>query len=212
MQSARYKATIKGLLLALGATTVVSCGSGDEAGGGGSCGGADETGVCLSVTLIAPVNLDAAFTHDVDVNFIPDCDLTTPALEVEPFTEHFADITFTASLVEGNPVNAAFVRVTNMTITYTLNPNTPFVGPAIATLTTGANVEVPVGTSVVQNLSLMNFQQKDDFTPLAGFNSSVPFTYPSYTVTYTFTGEDNFGRDVSASGSTEVTIGAYSNC
>ncbi len=73
MQVAQLKATIKGLFLAFGVAGLVSCGSGDEAGGGGSCGGADESGICLQVNLIEPVHLDGAISLAVDVDAIADC-------------------------------------------------------------------------------------------------------------------------------------------
>ncbi len=125
MQLARLKATIKGLFLALGVAGLASCGSGDEAGGGGSCGGADESGICLQAGLIEPHHLDEQFTTDVDVNFVADCDGDPLTDDPEPFTEHFADVTFSASLVSGNPVAASFVQVTSMTVTFTQNTTDP---------------------------------------------------------------------------------------
>ncbi len=208
MQLARLKATIKGLFLALGVAGLASCG-GDEAGGGGSCGGADESGICLQASLIEPFHLDEEFTTDVDVNFIPDCDGNLATFDPEPFTEHFADVTFSASLVSGNPVAASFVQLTNMIVTFTQNttdppatctavlpsavpPNVPpdcnvvaGAGPAIFQLTTPIDVTIPVGTSVTQTLPMVNFQRKNDYTPAFGDDifTSGPFD-PAGNVAY----------------------------
>ena len=236
MQLAQLKPTIKGLFLALGVAGLVSCGSGDEASGGGSCGGATDSGICLQVVLIAPVNLSTEFTSDVDVNFIPDCDGDATTDDPEPFTEHFSEITFSASLVFGNPVAASFVQVTNMTVTFTQNTTDPAVtcaagafapncnavvgaGPAVFQLATPINVVIPVGTTVTQTLPMMNFQRKDAYTPALGFSVALGPTDPSgvdavlsYNVRYVFSGEDEFGNGVDATGATEITFGAYSNC
>jgi len=247
MQLAQSKAIIKGLFLALGVAGLASCGSGDDASDGPSCGGADESGICLQVTLIDPVNLDEEFTSDVDVNQVvnggtPDigvCDRDTTTLaDDEPFTEHFAEITFSASLVSGNPVAASFVQVTSMTVTFTQNTtdpaatcgvSSPFTpncnavagaGPAIFPLTTPINVVIPVGTSVTQILPMVNFQRKQDYTPAAGFDifTDGPFdpggnvAFLSYHVRFVFTGEDEFGNNVDATGAEQITFGAYNNC
>jgi hypothetical protein len=237
MQLAQSKATIKGLFLALGVAGLAACGSGDEAGGGGSCGGVDESGICLQVSLIETLHLDESLTTDVDVNFIPDCDGDPTTVDPEPFTEHFADVTFSASLVSGTPVAASFVQITNMTVTFTQNTTDPVVtctagafapncnavavaGPAIFPLTTPIDVAIPVGTSVTQLMSMVNFQRKDDYTPAVDFNifPSGPFdpsvtpAYLSYHVRFVFTGEDEFGNSVDATGATEITFGAYSFC
>ncbi len=244
MQLAQLKVTIKGLFLAFGVAGLVSCGSGDDASDGPSCGGVDESGICLQVTLIDPFNLDAEFTTDVDVNTLAliapfgGCDGDPATVDPEPFTEHFADVTLSAFFVSGNAVAASFVQVTGMTVTFTQNTTDPLVtctnptaasapcgavagpGPAIAQLTTPLNVTIPVGTNVIQTVSLMNFQRKDDFTPAVDFDifadgpfdPSVTPAYLSYNVRYVFSGEDEFGNDVDATGAKEITIGAYNNC
>ncbi len=237
MQLAQLKATIKGLFLALGVAGLVSCGSGDEAGGGGSCGGADESGICLQVNLIEPVHLDGAISLAVDVDAIADCIAGLP-LDPEPFTEHEAAITFSATLVSGNPVAASFVQITGMVVTFTQNTTDPLVtcvpaaptsapctavpgpGPAIAQLTTGVDVFIPVGTSVTQTLPMMNGERLNLYTAASGFDifTAGPFdpigdnAFLSYTVRYLFTGEDEFGNSVDATGATQVSIGAYDNC
>lgn len=238
MQLARLKATIKGLFLALGVAGLASCGSGDDASDGPSCGGADESGICLQVTLIDPFNLDEEFTSDVDINFVADCNGDGVFDDPEDFTEHFADVTFSASLVSGNPVAASFVQVTSMTVTFTQNTtdpgatcgvSSPFTpncnavagaGPAIFPLTTPINVVIPVGTSVTQILPMVNFQRKQDYTPAAGFDifTDGPFdpggnvAFLSYHVRFVFTGEDEFGNNVDATGAEQITFGAYNNC
>ena len=189
MQLGQLKVTIKGLFLAFGVAGLASCGGGDDAtGAGGSCGGADESGICLQVALIEPFNLDAEFTSDVDVN-LEVCDPGPPVV-LEPFTEHFAEVTFSASLISGNAVAASFVQVTGMQVSFTQNttdppvtcvptpvPNTaapcsavPGPGPAITTLTTPINVVIPVGTSVTQTVPMVNFERKNLFTPAFFFD------------------------------------------
>ena len=127
MELGRLKVTIKGLFLALGVAGLVSCGSGDDAtGAGGSCGNADESGICLQVALIDPFNIDSEFTSDVDVNGPVDCDGDPLTADPEPFTEHFAEVTFNAFPVS-QAVAASFVQVTGMIVTFTQNTTDPLV-------------------------------------------------------------------------------------
>lgn len=242
MRLRQLEVTIKGLFLAFGVAGLVSCGSGDDASDAAfACGGVDESGICLEVTLIDPFNIDSEFTSDVDVNFVADCDGDGTADDPEDFTEHFADVTFSAFPISGNPVAASVVRVTGVQVVFTQNTTDPLVtctnptaasapcgavpgpGPLITTLTTPVNVVIPVGTSVTETVPLMNFQRKDDYTPSSGaaafnifadgpFDTNGDVAYLSYNVRYFFTGEDEFGNSVDATGATEVTIGAYNNC
>ncbi len=246
MQLAQLKATIKGLFLAFGVAGLASCGSGDEAGGGGSCGGVDESGICLQASLIDPFHLDGEFIKNVDVNFIADCDGDVATFDPEPSSEHFAEVTFSASLVSGTPVAASLVQVTSMTVTFTQNTTDPAVtctagafapncnavvgaGPAISQLTTPIDVTIPVGTSVTQTVILIDLDRKNLYTPAAGFDictnvpyapTGVPFcaaaglapAYLSYNVRYFFSGKDEFGNSVDATGATQITIGAYGVC
>ncbi|MFQ5545295.1 MAG: hypothetical protein ACE5FE_04870 [Acidiferrobacterales bacterium] len=215
MQLAQLKVTIKGLFLALGVAGLVSCGSGDEAGGGGQCGGAEDSGVCLSVDFITPVDGGAGPLFTVDTIVSADCDGDPATVDPEPgIFDHTADVTFSAFLV--NPAQTVVptqITITNYDVSYQLAAGSADPGPVIPSrggLRTA--IVIPVGGTlvVVGPFALFDIAQKSD----AAIGGAIAAgDHPSYIVTYVFRGQDDFGQNVDAIGSTLVNIGEYlQNC
>lgn len=180
---------------------LASCG--DEA----ECQGADLNGVCFVVSNVVP-RYDNANTNNVDV--VQGTCGTAP----EPFFDHGARLTLSAFTIGNNRTNSTRILVTRYTISYQLNPGSdnPALGPAIPSFQAnnfGASqtLEVPVNGTLDADFSLFDINQKIDF-----FFAMTAGEYPSYTATYTVVGADEYGREVSSTGSTEIKIGDYNNC
>jgi len=208
MQLTQLKATIKGLFLALGVAGLASCGSGDESdGGGGACGGADETGICLFVESIVVSDVDEG--PDVDVFQNPDCVGTaTPPLIAEDFVIARTAVTFGASQIGLQPPSASLIIVTGYTITYAATPPVfpPVVAPPITPVQfTGNTATIPVNGTATANVDLFNFAQK------AAWNA-VTTGNVTYSATYTFLGKTDIGESVSVTVSTLFDLANFNNC
>ncbi len=207
MQLTQLKATIKGLFLAFGVAGLVSCGSGDESDGGGACGGADETGVCLFV-VGTPVVSDVDEGPDVDVFQNPDCVGTaTPPLIAEDFVIARTAVTFGASQIGLQPPSASLIIVTGYTITYAaIPPALPVMAPPIPPVAfTGNTATIPVNGTATANVDLFNFAQKAAWNALTNGNVT-------YSATYTFLGETDIGESVSVTVSTLFDLANFNNC
>ncbi len=206
MQLAQLNVTIKGLFLALGVAGLVSCGGGDESGGGGACGGADETGICLFVTGIVVSDVDEG--PDVDVVQEPDCAGTaTPPLIAEDFVIARAEATFGASNIGPQLTSATQIIITGYTISYAaIPPASGLLAPAIIPVAfTGDTTTIPVGGTATANVDLFNFTQKAAWA--AVFVENV-----TYSATYTFFGETDIGEPVSVTASTFFDLADFDNC
>ncbi len=219
MQLAQLKVTIKGLFLALGVAGLVSCGSGDESGGGGACGGADETGICLFVASLVPFDVDEG--PDVDV-FQNICVVAVPpALNtVEDFVIARAVPTFGASNIGPQLTSATQIIITGYTISYTaipppvpLPPALPFIAPAITSVTFTGNVAtVPVNGAATRSVDLFTFDQKDIYVlDSVALNGVLPASI-TYSARYTFFGETDIGEPVSVTASTFFDLADFDNC
>lgn len=194
---------------------LVSCG--DEA----ECQGADLNGVCFVVSNVVPRYLNAN-TNNADV--IQDTCSPGPPPVAEDYTDHGARLTLSAFTIGNNRTNSTRILLTRFDIAYRLNAgsNNPRLGPDIPPIqgenfATGQTFEVPVNGTLEADVSLFDIQQKIDYVTayLAdGFPtvSGSLDNYPSYTATYTVYGADEYGREVSSTGSAEIKIGHYYNC
>lgn len=184
---------------------LASCG--DEA----ECRGADVNGVCFVVSSVVPIYLDAN-TNNVDVTR-DICEPGPPAV-LEDFTDHGARLTLSAFTIGNNRTNSTRIILRNFDISYRLNPGSdnPRLGPDIPSIQgnnfgTGQTFEVPVNGTLEADVSIFDIQQKTDFaTAMTGG------AYPSYTATFTVYGADEYGREVSSTGSAEIKIGEYDYC
>ena len=207
MQLVQLKVTIKGLFLALGVAGLVSCGSGDESdGGGGACGGADETGICLFVESIVVSDVDEGPDVDVIQGICTPATMTSPAI-FEDFVIARTAVTFGASQIGPELPSASLIIVTGYTITYAATPPVPpVVAPAITPVQfTGNTATIPVNGTATANVDLFNFAQKAAWAGV--FNGNV-----TYSATYTFFGEDDLGESVSVTASALFDLANFNNC
>jgi len=219
MQLAQLNVTIKGLFLALGVAGLVSCGSGDESGGGGACDGADETGICLFVASLVPFDVDEG--PDVDV-FQNICVVAVPpALNtVEDFVIARAVPTFGASNIGPQLTSATQIIITGYTISYAaIPPPTPLAGgaffaPAISAVQfTGNTATIPVGGTATASVDLFTFDQKEIYRLDAMLlNAGALPDSITYSARYTFFGETDIGEPVSVTASTFFDLADFDNC
>ena len=207
-------------LFAAPAVSLFLASCGDEA----ECQGADLNGVCFMVSTVAPKYFDAE-TPSVDI-YLAQCSAGPPPV-FEPFSAHTARLTLSAFTIGNNRSNSTRIILRRYSISYVLNPGSdnPALGPAIPGVQvndfgTGQTFEVPVNGTLEADFTLFDLQQKQDYYdtyvangfPMDPFAPTIPLNYPSYTATYTVYGADEYGREVSATGSAQISIGAYNNC
>ena len=218
MQLGQLNLTIKGLFLAFGVAGLVSCGSGDDAGGGGQCGGVDNNGVGLSVDFITPVDGGAGPLFTVDIIVSPDCDGDGNPVggTIDPeagIFDHTADVTFSAFFINPAQTVPTQITITSYDVSYQLAAGSADPGPVIPSrLGLQTAIVIPVSGTFTDAgpFALFDTAQKTD---LAIGGAIVVGDHPSYIVTYVFRGTDEFGENVDAVGSTLVNIGDYlQNC
>ena len=212
MQLAQLKVTIKGLFLALGVAGLVSCGSGDDSDGGGACGGADETGICLFVTGIVVSDVDDGPDVDVVQNI---CVVAVPpALDtVEDFVIATAEPTFGASQIGPQLPSATQIIITGYTISYAAIPPPAFFAPAITAVQFTCNTAtIPVGGTAPASVDLFTFDQKEIYVlDAVALNGALPASI-TYSARYTFFGESDIGEPVSVTASTFFDLADFDNC
>lgn len=205
-----------GIMIAL-----YACG---EVGGSGQCGGAADSGSCVKVESILPTyKVGGGFTSNVDA-FIDICD-PGPPVEYEEITDHNATVTFINEPLPDAPIDTTHdVTITQYTMTYTLN-NCPFTAggncpPLLTqTVTPGETILIPANGTVTRDIKLVDLGKKQEYASkigddllAAGAHTLASLQFPSYTVTYRFTGTDIFNNKVNLTGYTEFTIGDYDYC
>lgn len=198
---------IKGGFIFLAIFVLNSCGEGMGGGGGG--GGAKESGLYINVDSIAPKNIQEEATSDIDMTWNTDCsgDGSTTTTDVEPFGSHTASVTLSAARVPGatdSPAAGSWIQINRYTVEYTVNQGSS--GPSFLNKEYSESVKISAGGTATTTAQLM---PKDFKTP---YISTWNLGYPVYTVTYTFYGEDDRGRDVWARGFLTVTMGGFNNC
>ena len=219
MQLGQLNVTIKGLFLAFGVAGLVSCGSGDDSGGGGACGGADETGICLFVATLVPFDVDEGPDVDVVQNMNCTGAMMAPFV-VEDFVIARAQPTFGASQIGPQLTSATQIIITGYTISYAaipppvpLPPPLPFIAPAITSVTFTGNVTtIPVNGTATANVDLFTFDQKAVYLLDAiALNGVLPASI-TYSARYTFFGETDIGEPVSVMASTFFDLANFNNC
>lgn len=184
-----------------------SCGG--DLGGGGACGGAEDSGICLSVMSIDPTSVDGTSTSDVDA-----IQNICPSGDPEIFGSHPADIVMTATTIDPTFVVADFVLITDYTIEYTLQAG---VGPNLnpgglpQSYSRSTRIDIDKGVGGLAGLVDESFA----FMPLLVTNDlwiTWPGGYPRYTATYTFNGRDSFDNPVSFRAFRDFTLGDFDRC
>ncbi len=204
MRVTRVVAALRALVLILAGLALSSCG--DKATGGGACGGAVNNGVCLFISSIEPFDTNGT-TIDVDViaGTCPPAAMPTP----EPFSDHDALVTFGSFTIGNVPTTTTRIFITSYTVSYALNegsvsaPNPPSVN-----IVTGSTIVVPTNGSAQANVTIFNQAQKAIFAADPLFVGGEP----SYTATYLFQGQDEFGNNVSAIASQQILLANFNNC
>jgi hypothetical protein len=203
MRVTRVVAALRALALILAGLALSSCG--DEAGGGGACGGVDNNGVCLFISSIEPFDTNGS-TINVDVQQNV-CDPLAVPPEIEPFSDHDALVTFGSFTIGNVPTTTTRIFIVSYTISYGINLGSiPGPIPPSITIGTGAIIEVPTNGSVQATVTIFNQAQK------AIFAAAFAGGEPSYFARYTFNGEDEFGNTVFTQASTQILLADFNNC
>ena len=207
MRATHVIAALRASALILAGLALSSCG--DEAGGGGACGGISSNGVCLFVNSIEPFDVTGP-TIDVDVVFTTnDCNADGMPTDPEPFSDHDAVVNIGSFTIGNVPTTTTRIFITNYTVSYALNqgsvsaPNPPSVN-----IVTGSTIVVPTNGSVQATVTIFNQSQKAIFAADPLFVGGEP----SYTATYLFQGQDEFGNNVSATASQQILLAEFLNC
>ncbi len=189
----------------------------------GACGGVDNNGVCLFVSSIEPFDTPVGPTINVDAFFTTtDCDgdgnPVGGTIDPEPFSDHDALVTFGSFTIGNVPTTTTRIFIVSYTISYGINlGSTPGPVPPSVTIGTGAIIEVPTNGSAQATVTIFNQQQKADYVVayVALFPPPpppIPNFEVSYTATYTFRGEDEFGNTVFTQASTQILLADFNNC
>ena len=208
MRATHVIAALRALALILAGLALSSCG--DEAGGGGACGGVDNNGVCLFISSIEPFDTNGS-TINVDVPVVSPTDCNGDGVfdDPEPFSDHDAVVTFGAFTIGNVPTTTTRIFIVSYTISYAINLGSG-PGPVVPSVTigTGSIIEVPTNGSVQATVTIFNQAQK------AAFAADLAFVggEPSYFARYTFNGEDEFGNTVFTQASTQILLADFNNC
>ncbi len=205
MRVTRVVAALRALVLILAGLALSSCG--DEAGGGGACGGVDNNGVCLFISSIEPFDTNG---NTIDVDVIQNiCDATVTPNIIEDFSDHDALVTFGSFTIGNVPTTTTRIFIVSYTISYAINLGSA-PGPVVPSVTigTGSIIEVPTNGSVQANVTIFNQAQKAAFAADPAFVGGEP----SYFARYTFNGEDEFGNTVFTQASTQILLADFNNC
>lgn len=204
------------ICLALSLVVMTSCG--EDSGGGGGGGGSGESGVYLDVMELEPIdNATDEDTANVDIVRTADCDGDSETVDPEIFSGHNANATFAATLIAGvddeddeSQVVAEFVEIFSYTVEYTLVSGT---GPAFPDTTYFESITVLTDGNTFEGflVNLMPLDLKAAFEISLG-GSGWPYSYPVYSLTYTFYAEDEYGNDLWTRAFTTVTVGDFDNC
>jgi len=216
MRQPQHTPYLLSLLLA-GLLALAGCGgggNGNSLGGGGCGGGAEVTGVSVCVDEVSP-SYNGEATNQVDV--VQDNSACTGDA-IEYFSDHVADVTISARLVQGatQPPASTSVVFTHYTVDYTPIPIPAASTPGIATLGPiyeTIPITVPASPtssgSATRTLALMTILQKQVFLNDLGYGGAFDGTQRLYSVTYTFYGQDQHGTPVVARGFTQIYLGSY---
>ncbi|MDQ7786491.1 MAG: hypothetical protein RDU01_02690 [Thermodesulfovibrionales bacterium] len=189
------------------------CGSG--AGAPGSKG-IEDTGVQLSA-VVNGVYLGAS-TNSVDV-FQDLCDPGPPP-KYEVFTDHQAEVTFTASLINPNPtIKPGTLYIDKYTIEYKRS-NDSLGAPPIEKDTRFETIIIspPLSgngtTSLIWTIALIDLPRKEKYGDdvLSGRYDSHLAYINNYTAIFTFYGKNEYGEAFTVKTQMNFQIGWFDNC
>lgn len=194
------------IFIALLSVALYGCG---DIGGGGSCGGSGDSGLCLVVESIEPT-YNGSPTSSVDM-FMSWCEVGEDEWDIEFFAAHPAEVKLRADTVPG--VDAAiaspWIQIYRYTVTFNLISGAG-TGPLLPSANYDMSKNILADGSYTFTADMVTMGMKTDLVMDNWIDGTWGF--PMYTVTYTFFGEDAFGRDVSATAFETLTLGAFNNC
>jgi hypothetical protein len=204
---------LKGLFLV--AWIVVSCSAPSDNGEGGGCGGSEASITCVNVVSVIPTSVVSGDTSNVDARQDVCTDLTGAVSGIEPFADHNALVTFQSQpfpTVTATGRNFS-VRIVGYSVAYRLNrcPTAASGCPPLAGFTvSGESIFIPAGGVVSVTLPFVPLSTKDEYVRAGG---ELGLATPSYSVTYTFTGQTVGLNDTfTVQGSSQFTITDFNLC
>ncbi len=200
-------------LALLGLLVLTGCGD-DQVGGAGQCGGAESSGICVTVDLIEPGSISLPDSDDVDAVQNLDCDGDPATDDPEEISRHFADVTFSATnLIPSNepgitPGVPIFVTLTQYSIEYTADEGNVLPVPTLTNRVFNETIRIDVDGSTTVTLALVEIAQLVEFNQQGGAAGPIQ----SYTAKYTFSGQDSLGNGVSVAAFKKFQIGDFDTC
>ena len=196
----------------------VAAGCGDEQiGAAGQCGGAESSGICVTIDSIEPGSLGLEDTDDVDAFQNPDCDGDPTTPDPEVFSRHSADVTFSAfNLIPSNvpgvtPGVPTFVTLTQYSIEYTADAGNVLPVPTLTNRVFNETIRIDVDGSATVTLAFVELAQLSEFNAQA-LQGGTAGAIQSYTAKYTFSGQDSLGNSVSVAAFKKFQIGNFDTC
>lgn len=192
------------------------CGD-DQIGAAGQCGGAESSGICVTIDSIEPGSLALPDTDDVDAFQNPDCDGDPTTPDPEVFSRHSADVTFSVfNLIPSNepgvtPGVPTFVTLTQYSIEYTADTGNVLPVPTLTNRVFNETIRIDVEGSTMVTLAFLEIAQLVEFAEQA-LEDETANAIQSYTAKYTFSGQDSLGNPVSVAAFKKFQIGNFNAC
>tara|TARA_B100000315_G_scaffold259541_1_gene315976 strand:+ start:473 stop:1087 length:615 start_codon:yes stop_codon:yes gene_type:complete len=197
---------------------LAACGD-EQIGAAGQCGGAELTGICVTIDLISPGSVSLPQSDDVDAFQNPDCDGDRTTNDPEEFSRHSAEITLSVvNLISSNEPGITsgvptFVTLTTYQIDYqeTTDGGNEVPGPLMTAREFNETIRIDVETSQTVTLAFLEIAQLIEYSAQA-IQDGIDDTILSYTATYSFSGEDSLGNPVFVEAFKKFQIGNFNTC
>jgi hypothetical protein len=196
--------------------SVIFYGCGGDGPGSPGSDGSEKTGVVLAATISPTYNGTA--TTSVDA-FQDVCDEGPPVV-VEFFTDHAADLTIVARLLNPDTTfQVGNLHIEKYTIKY-FRSSDSIGAPPIETDVRFVSIPIaaPVGsstTSVTTTVSFLDLVRKDKYNndmSSGAYSSAGGAFLNNYTAVYQFEGKNDFGEKFSFKVQTDFQIADFDNC
>ncbi|HIN33086.1 MAG TPA: hypothetical protein EYM83_03975 [Nitrospirales bacterium] len=195
---------------------LAGCGD-DQIGSAGQCGGAESSGICVTINSIAPGSLGLPSSDDVDAFQNPDCDGDPATNDPEDFSRHSANVTLSVTnLIPTNvPGETAgvptFVTLTQYRIEYTADAGNVLPVPTLTNRVFNETIRIDVNADATVTIALLELAQLNEYAEQA-LQGGTTDAFQSYTVKYTFSGQDSLGNPVSVAAFKKIQIGDFDTC
>ena len=204
-QRTMWKQWLTGLCVVGAVAFLLGC----EAQPNDECGGVDDVVACASVTQVSPTNVLAETSFQVDVIGGSCFDTTGLFTGPEPFSDHFAEVTFRNDQFPNSPTAFPIV-ISFYRIEYEVTDCPPgFTCPALDPFeSAGQSVTIQPGAAVTQTFFLVPVTRK------AEFNNEGGTLGVAYRAHYTFRGSTAFftDGDIEITGNVELEFNNYNLC